>query len=91
MAQAAPTKFCKVNESSCLATESHVYGSGTVLKAATAVGAPAKITVPKLGEVECAASFEGKTTAESGEPLPGEISAFSWTSCQVIGKNRRAP
>ena len=81
------TKLCKANEIPC-STGVSIYPSGTVLRGATAAGSPALLKIPSLGEVECASSMQMMTTAESGEPLPAEVTALGWSGCKVVGKEQ---
>ncbi len=73
-ASAAPSKLCKMSSNPCPAGST--WASGAVLKGT----APLKLAFPKSGwsNFECpSATIEVKTTATSGEPLPGELTSLA--------------
>ena len=79
---ASAVTLCEANESPC----THKYPSGTVIKTKLAAGTTAILKGEPIGTVECSVSTgEGKTTAESASPLPGEITSLSFTSCTLAG------
>jgi hypothetical protein len=88
---ASATVLCNV-PSPCEVTAT--YPAETTVKASLEEGTESVLS-SSLGNVKCtASSAEGKTTKESGEPLPGEITALSFsgckfgeTSCTVTTKN----
>jgi hypothetical protein len=60
-----------------------IYPAETPVKASLQEGTEA-VLQSTLANVKCTTSAaEGKTTAESGEPLPGEITALSFSGCKT--------
>lgn len=83
---AANTKLCKENVTTCPTAQ--IYPSGTVLKGETKTTptyteTKAAELVTNLGTVLCDSTVEGKTTAKEGAPLPGEITALTFTNCSI--------
>jgi hypothetical protein len=64
------------------------WASGTVLKGATGTTPEdARLaTNIKGANVECMSSVEGHTTAATGNPLAGVITALNWTECHIEGE-----
>lgn len=81
-AVAAPTVLCKVAQLPC--AEANRYPSGTAITG-EAEGKAKLEGINASGEteltVECNSKTTVKTSAASGEPLPGSVTALSFTSC----------
>jgi len=76
-ALAVKTVLCKSSGSNC--ASGNEYASGTSLKASST---NMKIAAGSLGSLTCSeASLEGKTKAASGEPLPAEVTAWTFSGC----------
>jgi hypothetical protein len=79
---ASATKLCKVNQATC--TEENTYLSGTEVKGASE-GNAKLVGLNSKGEteltVECASTTTVTTSAESGSPLPGKVTALTFTGC----------
>ena len=77
LAHTENTKLCK--EEACL----NHWPSGETIRAALETGTVAKLTSTFL-TVECSvSSVEGKTEAEVGSPLPGQITALKFEKCKT--------
>jgi hypothetical protein len=81
----AATQICKVNTETPACSEANQYPSGTALKAGLKAGTSAKLTTAGAlinPTITCTvSSVAGKTTANSGTPLPGEVTAMSFSGC----------
>lgn len=81
-AAAAPTVLCKVAELPC--AEANRYPANTSI-AGESEGKAKLAGINAAGEteitVECSSKTTLKNTAASGEPLPGSVTALSFTSC----------
>jgi hypothetical protein len=76
---ASATTLCKANENPC----NNPYPSGTKVKAQLETGTEAVLTT-SLATVKCTVSkSEGVTKAQSGEPLPGEVTNLTFESCKT--------
>jgi hypothetical protein len=76
------TMLCRA-ASPCAPPEA--YPAETAVKASLEKGTEAVLKT-NLVNVKCPTSTaEGKTTAESGEPLPGEVTALSFSGCKTEG------
>ncbi len=75
------TALCKANETPC--ATGNLYPSGTVIKGVTAAGGKALLTTKASGTLQCDSSFEAHTTATTANPLPVDITALTWTNCDL--------
>jgi hypothetical protein len=80
---ASAVTACKVNTNPCPAGSEYV--SGTIVKARLLSPEKAVLTT-NLATVECSISeSEGKSTATSGNPLPGTITNLTFKECKTTG------
>lgn len=82
---AAQSVLCKTSGPICM--QSNAYPSGTTLKASPSSTIDPWVELAGTeGRILCGEStVEGKTTATSGEPLPGEISSWTLGNCTSGG------
>jgi hypothetical protein len=73
-ASAAKTVECKVNESPCSAAQRWPANTEVAVEGTSNL-------VSGFVNISCATHMVAKNTAESGEPLPGQIVSVEWTGC----------
>jgi hypothetical protein len=81
---ASAVTACKVNTNPCPAGSE--WTAGTAVKAELVAGTVAELVAEGTPSVNCSVSkSEGKSTATSGSPLPGEITNLTFEKCATVG------
>ena len=75
---ASATRLCKFASEICV--EPDGYPAETPIEASLEGGT--QLVLNTIVDITCASSLKGKTSAESGAPLPGEVSALSFSECK---------
>jgi hypothetical protein len=79
----ATTTLCKTNTGGTGCASANRYPAGTVIKAQLATGTQAVIAT-SIGSIQCkTTSWQGSTSAQSGEPLLGKISGWAMANCST--------